>query len=281
MIPVSVVPRRSTAKRILVGLIVVLGGWLVATAQQAVPLGVSTLGIDLEVAPGESQTGTFTVVNRGEEPIDVEVALRDFTRALDGGLRLLDPETHARSLAPYLSYAPTELTLGAGESRPVSYRVELPEGASGPHWSMLMVRERSERNDDPNDEDERQAGGVLSFSFGVQLRQVDPSHRVLEGRLTNTEVVPPQDGAPRQVVTTFENTGTAFPLVSGEIRIIDADGREVTTVEVSRFRVFPNLERQVTTPIDADLSAGTFLALVVLDFGGDYKVGGQTRFRVP
>lgn len=268
-------------KRILIALILILGGWLVAAAQQPVPLGVSTLGIDVEVAPGEAREGTFTVVNRGEAPIDIEVTLRDFTRALDGGLRMAAPESYERSLAPYLSYTPSELTLGGGESRPVSYRIDLPESADGPHWSILMVRERS--HDDPDDDggDGRRAGGVLSVSFGVQIRQVDPSDRVLDGRLTDTDVLPPQDEAPRRVVTTFENTGTTFPMVTGEIRIINAEGRETATIDIDRFRVFPGLKRKVTTPIETDLPEGTYLALVVLDFGGDYKVGGQTRFIVP
>lgn len=250
-------------------------------------IGVTTLGIDVRVAPGGSATGSFLVINNGEEPARVRVHVEDFERTPDGGVRLLPPGTHPHSLADFLSVFPREFTLpgGRGQAQEVVFTVSLPEDEAGPHWSMLLVQEvpPTESPNGPTDGDGMGTQARLRISFGVQIRQVDPTHAVNDGKITDMAVRLPEpaEGRPLRVLTEYVNTGTLFQRPRGEVRIIDARGEIVRRVEIPPFWVLPGGVRRLEVPVEGALPPGEYAALTVLDFGGDFLVAGQAQFTLP
>jgi len=244
-------------------------------------IGVSTLGIDISVAPGQSFRGSFSVVNGGQQPAEVQIILSDFERTLDGGVRIYPPGSLDRSLAPYLTFIPTQFTLDAGKAREVHFTVSIPEGAAGPHWAILLVEEVVPEEQAEEDEEEREAEGRLRIRFGVQIRQLDPTHAINEGRITDMEVLLPEGEQPLTVIAIYENTGTTFQRPKGELRIIDSLGEVVRRAEIEPFHMLPGGKRRLTLKVEEPLTPGDYLALVVLDFGGEYLLGGQARFTLP
>lgn len=249
-------------------------------------IGVTTLGIDVRVSPGKSVSGSFVVINNGEEPAHVQIRVEDFERTPDGGVRLLPPGTLPSSLADFLSVFPQEFTLagGRGQVQEVAFTVSLPEGAGGPHWAILLVQETppmEDQGDGPPDEDGKNAQARLRVNFGVQIRQVDPTNAVNDGKITDMAVLPPDGERPLRVMTEYVNTGTLFQRPQGEVRIIDARGEIVRRVEILPFWVLPGGVRRLEIPVEDALPPGDYVALTVLDFGGDFLVAGQARFSLP
>jgi len=250
-------------------------------------IGVTTLGIDVRVEPGGSATGSFLVINNSEEPARVRVQVEDFERTPDGGVRLLPPGTHPNSLADFLSVFPQEFTLpgGRGQAQEVVFTVSLPEDAAGPHWSILLVQEvpATEPPGGSSDGDGMSTQARLRVSFGVQVRQVDPTHAVNDGKITDMVVLlpEPEEGRPLRVLTEYVNTGTLFQRPHGEVRIIDARGEIVRRVEIPPFWVLPGGVRRLEIPVEEALPPGAYAALTVLDFGGDFLVAGQAQFTLP
>lgn len=251
-------------------------------------IGVTTLGIDVRVAPGKSATGSFLVINNSEEPAHVRVRIEDFERTPDGGVRLLPPGTHPNSLADFLSVFPQEFTLagGRGQAQEVVFTVSLPEDETGPHWSMLLVQEVEPpegQADGSSDEDGMSAQARLRVNFGVQIRQVDPTNAVNDGKITDMAVLlpEPEEKQPLRVLTEYVNTGTLFQRPRGEVRIIDARGEIVRRVEILPFWVLPGEVRRLEIPVEEALPSGAYAALTVLDFGGDFLVAGQAQFTLP
>jgi hypothetical protein len=249
-------------------------------------IGVATLGIDVRLAPGKSATGSFLVINNSEEPAHVQVRVEDFERTPDGGVRLLPPGSLPNSLADFISVFPQEFTLagGRGQTQEVVFTISLPEGAGGPHWSILLVQEvppTEDQDDGPPDEDGKNAQARLRVNFGVQIRQVDLTNAINDGKITDMAVLLPRGDRSLEIVTEYKNTGTLFQRPQGEVRIIDARGEIVRTVEIFPFWVLPGGVRHLEIPVEDALPPGEYVALTVLDFGGDFLVAGQARFSLP
>ncbi len=248
-------------------------------------IGVSTLGMDIELAPGESFNGSILVTNNSDQPATVQISLRDFEWDIDGNVQILPAGTLSRSLAHYITFFPAEFTLPArkGMAQPVRVIVSLPQQVSGPHWAMLSIRQVTTDQEEPPpmQDDERVVQATIGLSFGVQIRQVDPTRIVRDGRITDAQVLLPEGNQPLRVNTEFENIGTTFLRVTGEVRFINARGEIVTRVGIAPFRVLPGGKRRVEAPLLQPLPSGDYIALAVLDFGGDFLVAGQVYFRIP
>lgn len=246
-------------------------------------IGVSTLGVDIRVAPGETKTGTFVITNGNDFETFVVLEVVDFDRDVTGAVETYPANSTARSLANYLSIPFTELTIpaGVGNTREVQFTIDLSSNASGAHWSMIFVREVVV----PGDSEEPGNGGSyaqgeLSLQFGIQIRQEDPTTATSDGRITNVDVQMSSDGRAEGVLIDYENLGTTFQKPSGEVRIVNSSGDVVVSIPIREFSMLPSRSRQLMVPIGLNLPPGDYVALAILDFGGDFLLAGQSRFRV-
>jgi hypothetical protein len=78
----------------------------------------------------------------------------------------------------------------------------------------------------------------------------------------------------------FENTGEGPLRPEGEIELRTVGGEVVGVLDVPAFSVLPGRIRRASVPVELDLTPGEYLAIPILDFGGDYLAGGQARFSV-
>jgi hypothetical protein len=244
-------------------------------------IGTSTLGADIEVVPGQSMNGSFFVYNGNDAPTNISVEVGDFTRDEDGGVQILAPNSQPHSLTNFITFSPASFRLaaGSGKSQEVHFTVSIPAGESGPHWAMLLVREVGQStNNTQTNGNQQQVGVQLDLQIGVQIRQVDPTLAINSGRITQVDVLAAEQNKPMRVVTEFENTGTIFQKPSGEVRIIDSSGKIVTRIPIESFRTLPGGKRRLEVPLTQNLTVGDYLALVVIDFGGDFLLAGQARF---
>lgn len=261
-----------------VGLLLIMLGLSLSAGAGEAKIAVSTLGIDFELAPGETLIDSFVVQNTGDTTQEVSVNPQDFARSVTGENQFAPPGTFPRSLAPYVTVSPATFRLEPDQVQEVQFRVELPEDAPGPHWMILLVRES-----DPEVVSEAPPGGVgfsASVTFGVQLRQTDPTNAVADGRVTRIQVIPPEGENPLAVELVFENTGTTFLEPRGRVEIRDAGGATVANLPIESFRVFPGASRQVRVALAEPLEPGRYVALGIVDFGGEFLVAGQAAFEI-
>ncbi|MBI1729400.1 hypothetical protein HY229_01835 [Candidatus Acetothermia bacterium] len=254
---------------------------LIGSTPALASIGTSTLGADIEVVPGQSLSGSFLVYNGNEAPTNISIEVGDFTRDEEGGVQILPPNSQPHSLANFIAFSPASFTLaaGSGKSQEVRFTVSIPAGVSGPHWAALLVREVGQSaSNNQTASNQQQVGVQLDLQIGVQIRQVDPTLAINTARITQVDILPPDHDKPMRVVTEFENTGTIFQKPSGEVRIIDSSGKIVARIPIDSFRMLPGGKRRLEVPLTQNLAAGDYLALVVIDFGGDFLLAGQARF---
>jgi hypothetical protein len=239
-------------------------------------IGVSSLSTDLNIAPGGSVSGSFEVTNNSQQSRQFTVAVKDYDRGSDCGLILLSPGTHPRSLARFLFVTPLTFSLDPGQKQSIAYNIKIPNGAVGPHWAAVVVTSPL-----PASSPQGPISITQNEQFIIKIRQTDPTNAVNNGRLIGMQVLPPDKDQPLRVMIDYQNIGTTFQQPTGQLQIIDAGGRTVATVNIDPFPVLPSGECKLEIPMPQNLPSGDYLALAILDFGGDFLLGGQAQFKVP
>ncbi len=259
-------------KRYLVAILLI---GLVAFAGVA-DVGVGPLTLIIEAGPGEGGSGYFKVVNDGDAPEEVTVSLADWTLDRDGGIRFLEPGTLERSLAPWIEYSPATFKLEPGAVQRVEFSFTVPAEAKGDHWALFFV-EGSKVTPVAETTGALQTSVGVKVRYGVKVFQHDPEAEK-QGRITDMELL---STTPVQLRVVFANTGESVLFrVIGRVEIRDATGATVRTLPIEEFTVLPGGERELIVEDQEELSPGDYIALAIIDFGGDYLVGHQLQFRI-
>lgn len=224
----------------------------------------SATPVIMELVTGDSAAaGTIRVKNEGEAPIQVRFYAGDFEQDEAGTHRFLPAGEHERSCAPRMQLYPEGATLAAGEEVGVSVRLE-----PGPTscWSVVFA-ETSNRSE-----------GGLSIAQRIAVKIYGSSRvGVRSGEVQGVEVV---HQPALLALVDFANTGDRALVVTGEVEIRTAEGAVVATVPVEDFSVLPDRHREVAVPLPTTLEPGRYLAIPILDFGGDFLAAGQALFEV-
>ena len=222
----------------------------------------------VQLAAGDTaETRTLEVRNEGTQPLQVRLYAADFEQSPEGRHTYLPWGEHERSCRDRLRVSPDVLSVLPGQFRPVSIRME-PAGSQPTCWSMVFIESPSRT----------QTGFYVNLRIGVKVHGLagPPS---LDGELSAAKVEVGEK-AP-ELSFSFRNNGD-WPLrPEGEIEIRRFDGELVHTLALDAFSVLPRHRRQISVQLPQPLEAGRYLAVPVLDYGGQYLAGSQVAFRLP
>lgn len=254
--------------------------WALASPTPA-KIGVDRLHVNLEITPGQSKTGSFWVIHSGKEPEEVSISLRDWTKDINDTNILSKPGTCPRSLAKWIDFSPITFVLEGGQKQEVTFTITIPEEERGPHWLMFIVESNSKITREFESK-ERKFVFTISMAYGIKIRQTDPEMALDKGRITNMSIIVVNPGdSSFKVKVEFENAGTTFLEPSGRVEFRDEKGEVVDKIDVESFRILPEGKRVLELSYEGEkLSPGEYLALAIIDFGGDYLVAGQRKFEI-
>jgi len=242
-------------------------------------MSVAPLSLRLDILPGEDGAGVFLVRNTGSDPIIVNLSLHDWWRTPEGDFQILAAETLDRSCAPWMVYSATTVNLAPGEETQISVQLSVPEDVSGDHWALLLVEEQPQ----PVEEEQAEEGLTnttrVVVTYAVKILQTDPVNDIPDAEIQGIELV---QHDPFELLIHFANTGNAHITTKGTIEIRDIFGETVRTFTVDPFPTLPGEERplRIEDSSGEPLPAGTYYAIALLDFGGDYLIQGGLPFEV-
>lgn len=207
---------------------------------------------------------TISVTNSGKAPVSVRFYAGDFDQEEQGENLFAELGTLPNSCAERIRVYPDGASLLPGETQ--SVRVDMDPGAQS-CWSAVFVETTGVTA----------SGTLVRQRIAAKVYGLRADARV-EGEVTRVAMERGKDG--QKLVVTFRNSGDAPLRPEGNLEIRSFTGEVTAKVAIGAFSVLPGRDRTVEIRMPAVQSAGEYVAVPVLDFGGAYLAGGQVAFEV-
>ena len=250
-----------------------LGCWLPMPSEA----GLSVLGdlsYEKQARPGESYRGAISLMNTGQELLEVKLFQRDYLFYHDGRNLYGDPGRDARSNAAWIDFSPKRLAIPPKQTSQVNYLVNVPNEPSltGTYWSLLMVEPIGKSSP----EAVRQEKGKASFginvvmNYGIQLvthmgESGSSDLRILDAKLVRQE-------GQRMLQVDLENTGERMLRSLVWTELFSQGGAAAGRFEGQQFRMYPGTSARFKIDLSS-VPIGSYRALVIADCGGDLVFG--------
>jgi len=274
---------RSLTRTVLLltvaGVVLSVAWPLSAQPEKAPGFMVRPVYIELFLAPGETQVEMIEIENGTEKQMPVAIATLDFDKKGDH-TQILDVNTLDSSIASWVSFPSPELILGPGELGEFPLSITRPEGDPPRcRWGYLVVEPLEPLG-------ESGAGIPLKVRFLVTIVQFDPLLQDRSAAITgmDAEVESLGNDAERRLLlsTRFANTCEAVLKLEIRCEIRDSTGSSVASKKMIDMLALPGRERVFSIEIPVEnLPSGEYMALTIIDYGGDNPVGGQWPFEIP
>jgi len=253
-------------------------------------VGISTFEIDFDITPGEICAESVYIVNESDTPQNVRIEAVDWMPG--GSQEYLPPGTLDRSLAPWLTFWPSEVSVDPGEAAEIHVEVSPPPTVKGFYWGVLFLRL----------ETQPVAGSQAQIGMNVILAVrvfADTGDGVPEGRITNFSCKPLDTGEQMLFTLEFENTGITRLYLAGTIQIRDISGDVVREIDLCGGMSLPGTKNRFVAVLTAiprekgpgeenieaaepqpPLPPGSYVAIAIIDYGGDSLIGAQLPFSI-
>jgi len=248
-------------------------GLIFVIFQISFALRISQLGFYLDVPPGERKKFSLRVGSDEAGVTVFNVSLIDWDRNLKGENRWFEKNTLSRSCAGWISISPAQFQLKKGEVKEITFVIDVPQDAQGTYWTAIYIK--------PSRATSFQEGTAIQtyIEFKVKIYETPPGTEEKRGKVTGMELLGIN---PLRMNIIFQNTGNVYLKPQGRIEIRDTTGKIVKKIPIPEFPVLPGARRllEVSEEEGDFLPPGQYLALGIIDYGGDILVAGQLIFKV-
>jgi hypothetical protein len=245
--------------------LVFVGTTLPAAAQ----ISVDDLELHLGGGAGRLQ-GVLQVRNDGATIAQVAVSLGDWSRDEDGSNQFGPAGTMPRSCGDELVVDQTTLRIEPRGTALLNVSIGSAAVARG-CWSIVML-ETEERRDAATT-----TGLHFTVRTGVKV-YVHQAGAVAGAELEPVGVDRDEDG--RYVARALlHNTGGTHLIARGTLDLRDAAGALVTRLPVADLYTLPLAKRRLAVTMP-ELQPGRYVALLLIDYGGDELVAAQLAFLI-
>ena len=262
---------------------------LVAAPVQA-QLLVDPLEVTLTTAGAQRVTGSFTLSNTSDVPVQATITRQDWDRAENGDNRFLPAGSTGTSCGSLLTASPVSIRVEPRSSRIVRLAVEGAAALRQECWDIFFVEEVPQRAG--------LRGNSLQYIFrtGVKVYVVPPGLKRDGGvedmavEVVRVAAEKPASSTPmlisatpktkRQISVLFRNTGGEHLIAKGHLEFRRLDNSVAAKVAIPEFPTLPGASRKVMIDVPTDLSGGDYLVLALIDFGGAELVAGQIDLQV-
>jgi len=248
-------------------------GLTLAISQISFALRISQLGFDLNVPQGERKEFSLRVGSDEAGVTIFNVSLIDWNRNLKGENQWFEKNTLPRSCANWISISSTQFQLKKGEVKEINFVIDVPQDAKGTHWAAIYIK--------PSPVSPSQEGTAIQayIEFKVKIHETPAGTEEKKGKVTGIELL---EINPLKMNIIFQNTGNVHLRPQGKIEITDTTGKTVKKILIPEFPILPGAGRllEVKEEKSEPLPPGQYLALGIIDYGGDVLVAGQLVFKV-
>lgn len=224
-------------------------------------IGIQPPASRVDASPGEAINGILTIDNPSSTDLNVSLSVADWFFGATGGIEYLPSGSTSDSAAPWLTYEPATTLVPAESSVDVRYTVDVPEDASaGSRWVVVFAEASAAGSGDA------ESVATMRVRTGHAMYvDVQGGANAIDGTIGGVFPIPPSSaGSPFSFDVQYVNTGDYVQFVEGRVDVLDLDGTRVASIPISSFAVLPGYDRSVQAQLYGPLTAGQYVALVVL-----------------
>jgi len=205
---------------------------LLPEAVLAFGLGIHPTTVEVGLEPGGHHRQVLTVGNlHREKNLALTVGLADWSLDENQQLELYPPGSTLRTASPWVRFSPAVLKLAPGESQRVVVEIQLPvdlKGSGDYRFAVLVspvLPPLKERREAPS--------GIwnkvqVSSLFYITLPPASAKAAVVAARFEQSS-----EGVP-EIHFAVRNDGNSHARLSGELRLLNEQGKKVLTQPVQR-----------------------------------------------
>jgi P pilus assembly chaperone PapD len=212
----------------------------------------------------------ISLANKSDKPVQATITRSDWDRTEDGANRFLPAGSTAKSCGATLSVSPASVRLEPHSSRILRVTVQADTTLSRECWDIVFIQEVPQRSANVK-------GNSLEYIFrtGVKV-YVAPAGLLGDAAVEGMAVV---EAPTRKIAIRFHNTGATHLIARGRLEFRRVDNTVAKEISIADFPTLPGAVRRVLVDVPVDLTPGTYIALVLLDYGGTELLAGQIDYK--
>lgn len=233
--------------------------------------------------PGDTFEGIILLKNTGSEPVEMGIGQTDYLFTADGSNHYGKPGLPGaplRSNAGWLSVNPARAVVAPHSTISVYYKGKVPADSElrGTYWSIIMVEPLSVPTPEIKDDKEKVVVGIRTIMrYAIQIVTEiggtgSESLSVLDKRIVANE-------GKKVLELDIGNTGERVQIPTLWAEFYNDQGVSIGRFEGGRWRIYPTCSVRYKVDL-ADIPAGKYTVMVVLDTGGEYVTGAQYTLEI-
>ena len=270
----------NNEKRKLIALLIVsfclLG--FISTYSFAQGILVRPLHFELHKPQDDAVRKKLEIENNMGKAVPITMKVSEFTTE-QGKLKVQENNPAESGLADRISLSQTDFSIEANSTETIEVNVKPPEGNSrGPEWGCVEILTAPIA--------ESKGGVGIRFRFIIEVLQFDDriTDRQAKIESMSAKVSNPDDEKSKPSVTVTTKFGNVSKkILQPELRfqVRSGSGKEVASKEISDW-VLPGKSKNFSATFPAKKwKPGQYLAVVIADYGGSQRAGGQYVFEIP
>ncbi len=257
-----------------------LVGAQVAFAQTEQGIQISPAVIEGRIEPGSLYNYSVKVTNISDQEKTYFLSSQDISGLTDNGLPIFSTETEQTpyELSAWISLEATSVTIGAHQSKNVSFSVRVPQDASpGAHFGGIFLDDTPVKL--------HTNGSAVGMKVGpiINLRVAGDATEDAQMREFSTEHIVYGSAATVDFNARVENLGNVLVRPRGLVEITDMRGSKVDVIKINdqAAGVFPKTDKTFNTTWSYDgFAFGRYQAVVSMVYGedGNKTISAATSF---
>lgn len=266
---------KSLAAKAAFRLTLLVGLFSLQSVAFATNIAVSPPTLEFSVESGSSFEGELLVYGSDSRDLRIKVSLRDWVLDQEG--RAAQPEeSFWRSAAPWVKIEPEDMIVPAGETRIVKVSgVVPPQLTAGDYWTGYYIEFRPLLAPQTTGVVVVPAiWGSITLSVAGQIEK--------RGKIINLEAgwSKEKDWKGVRGKILFENESAAILKPVGKVEIRSLAGETIAEFSVPSVKILPDTKREIPFEGELNLESGRYLALAIIDYGGERLVAAQALLNV-
>lgn len=207
-----------------------------STVYAEAELGLTPAKVELSLARGESVNGEITVINEGNEPLEVSFYVRDYRFTDDGKVVFTESQEERWSASKWLEIGRVSDYLLPGASVKLPYEIRVPLDAEpGSHWAVIFAEGRFRGSNTPTSN--------LSVRVGAVVLITVPGDIIAKGEILDFRI-PPLGYRKIPFTFKFKNSGNIHINLRPQLEVFHK-GRVISRLQMDEVVSYPQTEREV------------------------------------